>query len=80
MFVVHMAIRKREKMLVYSKKQAQIKTQSRAQIEALLFVEALTKILVEYVNYSDVFLVENAAKLLEATKINKHAIKLEEGK
>ena len=34
----------------------------------------------KYFNYSNVFLVENVVKLLENTKINEHAIKLEEGK
>ena len=34
----------------------------------------------EYCNYSDVFLAENAAELPENTGINEHAIKLEEGK
>ena len=59
-------------MPVHSKKQAQI--------GALLFDEASTEILTEYVDYNDVFLTENAAKFLENTGINKHAIKLEDSK
>ena len=51
-----------------------------AQVEALLFDKALTKVSVEYFNYSDVFSAENTAKLLENTTINKHAIKLEKDK
>ena len=34
----------------------------------------------EYSNYSNVFLAENIAKLLENYRINEHANKLEEGK
>ena len=59
-------------MLAHSKKQAQV--------EALLFDKALTKVLAKYSNYSNVFSVKYAAKLLENTKINKHAIKLEKSK
>ena len=71
-FVMHMAIRNQEKMLMHSKKQAQVR--------ALLFDKALTEVLAEYSDYSNIFLAENAAKLPENTGINKHAIKLEEGK
>ena len=59
-------------MPLYFKKQAQVR--------ALLFNKAPTKFLVEYSNYSDVFLVENATELSENNGINEHAIKLEEGK
>ena len=75
-FMVHVAIREREKMPVHSKKQAQIE----AQVGALLFNKALTEALVEYSNYSNVFSAEHAAKFSENTRINKHVIKLEEGK
>ena len=70
--MVHIAIRKREKMPVHSKRQAQV--------GALLFNEALTEVLVEYSNYSNVFLLENIAEILEKTGINEHAIELEKGK
>ena len=63
-------------MLVYSKKQAQIK----AQVKAPLFEEAPTKVLVEYFNYINVFSTENIAELPENTRINEHTIKLEEDK
>ena len=59
-------------MPMHSKKQAQV--------GALLFNKASTKILAEYTDYNNVFLVKYAAKLLGNTRINKHAIKLEEGK
>ena len=59
-------------MPVYFEKQAQIK----AQVGALLFNKAPIKISVKYSDYSNVFSVENLAKLPENTKINKHAIKL----
>ena len=38
------------------------------------------KVPVEYFNYNNVFSVENVAKLPENTRINEHAIKLEESK
>ena len=71
-FVVHMAIREQKEMPVHSERQAQV--------GALLFDEAPTEVPAEYSDYSDVFSVENAAELRENTGINKHAIKLEEGK
>ena len=71
-FVVYVAIREQEKMPVHSKKQAQV--------GAPLFNKALIKVPTEYSNYSNVFSAENAAGLPENTGINKHAIKLEEGK
>ena len=71
-FVVHVAIREQEEIPVHSKRQAQV--------GALLFDKAPTKVLAEYSDYSDVFSVENAAELPENTGINEHAIKLEEGK
>ena len=70
--MVYVAIRKQKEISVHSKKQAQVK--------ALLFDKASTEVLAEYSNYSNIFLMENAAKLPENTKINEHAIKLEEGK
>ena len=75
-FVMYVAIREQKEILVYSKKQAQIK----AQVGPLLFNKASTKVLVEYSNYSNVFSAEYVAELLENTGINEHAIKLEESK
>ena len=83
-----MAIREWEKMLVHSERQAQIEAeahldaqgQSRAQVRALIFNEAATKVLAEYSDYSNIFSAENAAELLESTGMNEHAIKLERGK
>ena len=63
-------------MPVHFKRQAQIK----AQVEALIFNEAPTKVSTKYSDYSNVFLVENAIELLENTGINEHTIKLEKGK
>ena len=59
-------------MLVYSKKQAWIRI--------LLFDKACTDVLMKYSEYSNIFLAENAAELLENTGINKYIIKLEEDK
>ena len=69
---MHVAIWEREKMLVHSKRQAQI--------GALLFDKAFIEILVEYSNYSNIFSVEKIVELLENIGMNKHAIKLKEDK
>ena len=82
-FVVHVAIREREEMLVHSERQAQFEAEAHidgAQIGGLIFNEALTEVLAEYSEYSDIFSVENVAGFLENTGMNEYAIKLEEGK
>ena len=71
-FIMHVAIREQEKMPVHSKRQAQV--------GALLFDKASTKVLVEHFNNSNVFLVENIAKLTKNSRINEYTIKLEKGK
>ena len=58
-----MAIWEREKMPMYSKKQAQIK----AQIGALLFNKAPTRVLAKYSDYSNVFSAEYIVELPENT-------------
>ena len=65
---------------MHFKKQTQIKAQSEAKIRVLLFDKASTEILAKYSDYSNIFSVKNAAKLLKNIKINKHAIKLKKGK
>ena len=75
-----MAIRKWEKMVIDLSRKNQIKVQSGAQVEALLFDKVPTKVLAEYSNYNNVFSVENVAELLKNTGINKYTIKLEENK
>ena len=77
-FVVHVVIQKQEEMPVHSKKRAQI--QDKALVGALLFNEAPIEIPAEYSDDSNIFLAENVAELLENIGINKHVIKLEEGK
>ena len=72
MFVMHMAFWEWEEMSVHSKRQAQV--------GALLFNQALIKVSAEYSDYSNVFSAEHAAELPENTRMNEHAIKLEEGK
>ena len=87
-FVVHVAIREREKMLVHSERQVQIEAkahidaqgQSRAQVGALIFNKAPIEVPAEYFDYSNVFLAENTAKLPENIGMNEHVIELEEGK
>ena len=70
--MVHVAILEQKKMPVHSKTQAQVK--------ALLFDEAFIEVLVEYSDYSNVFLAENVTELPENTGMNKHTIKLKEDK
>ena len=59
---------------------AQIGVQSGVQVRALLFDEALTKVLAQYSDYINVFLAENVAELSENTGINEHVIDLKESK
>ena len=70
--VVHVAIREQREMLLHSKKQASI--------GALIFDEASIIISTKYSNYSIVFSADYTVELLEHTKINDNAIKLEEDK
>ena len=73
-FVV--AIGEREKMPMHLKRRAQI--QDKAQVGALLFNEAPTEVPAKYSNYSDVFWAENTIEHPENTRMNEHAIELEE--
>ena len=75
-FVIYVAIRKQNKMAMYSVKKATIK----AQVGILWFDKAFTAVLAKYSHYSNIFLAENVAELLEHTKINDYIIKLEKGK
>ena len=72
-FVIHVAIREQEEMPVHFKKQAE----NGAQVGALIFDKAPIEVLAEYFNYSNIFSAENITKLLENTRMNKHAIELE---
>ena len=74
--MMHVIIWEREKMPVYSKRQAQIK----AQVRALLFNEAPIEVPTKYFDYSNVFSIEYVAELSENTGMNEHAIELEEDK
>ena len=60
--------------------QSGAQTQDKAKVKALLFDKAPTEVLAQYSDYSNVFLAQNAAELSKNTKINEHAIELEEGK
>ena len=51
-----------------------------AQISALIQDEAPTKVLTEYADYADVFSFDLAMELSKNTGINKHVIKLQDGK
>ena len=65
-------------MPLHLKSQAQIKI--KVQVGALLFNETSIEVPAEYSNYSNIFPVENVAKLPKNTEINEHAIKLEKDK
>ena len=80
MIIMHVTIKKHKKMPVYSKKQSQIKAQSRAQVGALIFDKTSTTILAKFSDYSNIFSMECKAEFLEYTGMNDHAIKLEEDK
>ena len=83
-FVVDVAIWKHKEIAMDPDKKAQIivqsKAQSKAQVGTLIFDQVPIEVLAKYSNFSNVFSVENIAKLLKHTKINDHTIKLEEGK
>ena len=83
-FVIYIAIQESEKIIVHLKKKVQIKTQDKnqggAQIKDLIFDKVSTKILVEYSDYSNVFLAENTIELLKHIKMNDYTIKLKENK
>ena len=53
-------------MLIYSKKQTQIR--------ALLLNKAFIEISAKYSNYSNIFLIENIVEFPENTGINEHTI------
>ena len=71
-FMMHDTIREQKKMPVHFKRQAQI--------GALLFYKVLTKVLAEYSDYSNFFLVENVAELPKNIRMNKYAIILKKSK
>lgn len=87
---MHIAIKKQKKMPIYLNQKAQIKTQnlakahsraqSEAQIRVLSFNISFITILAEYSNHSNVFSVENVAKLLLYNKMSDYTIKLEKDK
>ena len=87
-FIMYIAIREQEEMVMDLNKKAQIKAQSgaqgkaqsKAQVGVLIFDKASTEVLAEYSDYSNVFSAENVAKLPENIRMNKHAIELKEGK
>ena len=65
---------------MHSKRQAQIKAQSKAQVGALIFDETPIAVSTEYSNYSNIFSVKYTIELPEYIEINNHTIKLEEDK
>ena len=71
-FVIQVAIQEQKEIPVHSKKQAQIR--------ALLFDKAFTKVPAKYSDYSNIFLAEYIAKLLEKTGMNEYVIELEKDK
>ena len=80
MFVVHVIELEAPEMTIHPLQTAQITSGNPVQIAALKQNEAPTKVLVEYLDFIDVFLVEESLVLLQHTKLNKHIIKLEDDK
>ena len=78
--MIYVAIQEQKEIPVYSKKQTQIKAQSRAQIRVLLFYKAFIEILAEYSNYNNIFSAKNMVKLLKNIGINEYVIKLKKDK
>ena len=67
-------------MAIKHVRKSQIKAQSRAKVGVFIFNEALTKVLEEYSDYSDIFSAKNGEELSKNSGINKYVIKLEKGK
>lgn len=74
MFVMYVAIWKWEKMLIHSKKQAQINDRTSIFHEAPIVTPAKSS------DYSNISLSTNTRQLVKHTKINDHIINLEENK
>ena len=81
-FFIYVVICKQEKMAINLVLKAQIRAQTgvEAQVRALIFDRASIVILSKYFNYNNIFLMKNATKILEHTRINGHAIKLKKDK
>lgn len=77
-FVMYVAIKKIEQILIHFKKY--IKIGIKTQVKALLSDKVFINIPVEYLNYSNIFLVANIIVLPKYTKINSYTIKPEKSK
>ena len=83
---MYVDIQKQEKIAMDLARKSQIKVKNeaqtgiRAQVGAILFEKALIIVPTKYFNYSDVFLAEYTAKLLEHTIINDDIMKLKKSK
>ena len=67
-------------MIIDLSRKVLIEVQVKLEIKDLLFDEIPTIVLVEYSNYHNAFLIENAEKLSKHTKMNNHVIKVEKSK
>ena len=67
-------------MPIHPSQAAQVHGNEPIQIAALNQKEASTKVPAKYLDFSDVFSAKEALMLPEQTKLNEHAIELEEGK
>ena len=54
--------------------------EKQTQVGALLWNKALTKVMVEYSDYKNIFSAKNIMELLENNRMNEHTIELEEDK
>ena len=79
-FEVQMTIWKQEDIVVNPVRKAEIKTQSKAKVGALIFNKAPIEVPREYCNYNNVFSAKNAAEFRKNFGINEHAIYLKKDK
>lgn len=79
-FIVYVAELETPEMTIHPSQTVQINVGDPVQVAVLKQDETLIKILVKYSDFADVFLAEEALVLPERTELNKHVIKLKNGK
>lgn len=65
---------------MYFTRKTKIKTQIKVQVKTLLFNKILIIVLLEYFNYSNIFLVKYKIEFFKLININNYSIKLEKSK
>lgn len=79
-FVVHVKELEVPKITIHLSQKSQITGSDLVQVAALKKDKALTKLLVKYSDFADVFSEEEALVLPKCTKFNKYTIELEDSK